>query len=55
VIGDSYNDASMFSEVIHSFALSHGEEYVKNHAAHVVDSVAEAIDWIIAYNKKGNE
>lgn len=55
VIGDSYNDASMFDEVEHSFALSHGEEYVKSRAAHVVESVAEAIEWIIEYNKKGNE
>ena len=47
VIGDSFNDTYMFKKTIHSFAMNHGDELVKQEAKYCVDSVAECIRMII--------
>jgi Cof subfamily protein (haloacid dehalogenase superfamily) len=46
-IGDAFNDISMFRGTPHSFAMSTSHPDVKGHAAHVVNSVAEAINWAL--------
>lgn len=43
-IGDSYNDVSMFQVAKHSYAMSHSDDAIKQHASKVVHSVAEAIE-----------
>lgn len=43
-IGDSYNDLSMFQVAKHSYAMSHSDDAIKQHASRVVHSVAEAIE-----------
>ncbi|TXK72113.1 HAD family hydrolase [Paenibacillus sp. N3.4] len=50
--GDSFNDVSMFSITPHSFAMRGAHPEVKQHAAYHVDSVAEAIEHVFAYNEK---
>lgn len=54
-IGDSYNDIPMFQLTKHSFAMSHAAEEVKMHATHLVESVSDAISFILEenYAKKG--
>lgn len=37
VIGDSYNDVSMFKTFPHSFCMSHASDEVKKYANHIVD------------------
>lgn len=51
VIGDSLNDAEMFSEAQHTFAMKSGSEELQRLAAHTVDSAAQAMRWCIAYNQ----
>lgn len=57
VIGDGENDISMFRKAPLSFAMSHANEEVKQAAAHVVKSVAEAVAFVIKYSTdpSGNE
>ncbi|MCF0111141.1 MAG: Cof-type HAD-IIB family hydrolase [Erysipelotrichaceae bacterium] len=43
VIGDSENDISMFSVTGHSYAMAQASDEVKRQAAHVVNTVSEAI------------
>lgn len=43
VIGDSYNDISMFRESENSFTFNNVEEKIKDHTNYVVDSVSECI------------
>ena len=47
VIGDSYNDVSMFRLTNHSFVMEEAEEEVKTYAKHVVSSVKEAITKLV--------
>ncbi|GLX70550.1 HAD family hydrolase [Paenibacillus glycanilyticus] len=49
-IGDSFNDLSMFALTPHSYAMAQSPEEIRNRANTVVNSVAEAIDHIMAYN-----
>lgn len=51
-IGDSYNDIPMLERTPHSFAMAHSDPEVKRHAAYVVEHVAEALEWVLAYNQK---
>jgi Cof subfamily protein (haloacid dehalogenase superfamily) len=50
-IGDSYNDVSMFRVAGHSFAMNVADNEVKKEAGRVVNSVAEAIEFILEYNR----
>ena len=50
-IGDSYNDLPSFEVCKYSFAMAHSEENIKNKAAFVVKSVAEAADKVMEINK----
>lgn len=50
--GDSFNDVSMFGITPHSFVMHTAHPEVKQHAAHHVASVAEAIAHVLAYNQK---
>ncbi|WP_182201725.1 HAD family hydrolase [Paraliobacillus salinarum] len=43
VIGDSFNDISMFQMTPHSYAISTAHPEVKKHATHVVEHVHDAI------------
>ena len=43
VIGDSYNDLSLFEGFQYSFVMNHAVESIKKHANYRVDSVAEAL------------
>lgn len=47
VIGDSFNDVSMFRAAPNSFAMATAHQNVKKEAAHVVEHVYEAIDQIM--------
>jgi Cof subfamily protein (haloacid dehalogenase superfamily) len=49
-IGDSFNDISMFGITPHSFAMAGAHADVKKAANYQVRSVAEALNWIKAYN-----
>ncbi|MDD9271390.1 HAD family hydrolase [Paenibacillus sp. GCM10023248] len=49
-IGDSFNDVSMFGITPHSFAMKGAHPDVKLKANYHVESVAEAIHHIFAYN-----
>ncbi|TDG00697.1 HAD family hydrolase [Paenibacillus piri] len=51
-IGDSFNDISMFNTTPHSFAMSASHDGVKAHAAHVTDSVADAVDWALKARRR---
>lgn len=53
-IGDSYNDIPMLKVTPHSFAMAHAFDDVKKEATHTVKSVAEAVDWILEYNRQHN-
>ncbi len=44
VIGDSFNDISMFKETKNSFTFNRAEERLKPHAKFIVDSVSECIE-----------
>lgn len=51
VIGDSFNDVSMFTQHFdHSFVMKDADPEVKVHAKHVVSSVDEAAKYIMDYN-----
>ncbi|MCY9669448.1 Cof-type HAD-IIB family hydrolase [Paenibacillus alginolyticus] len=50
--GDSFNDVSMFGITPHSFAMKGAHPEVKQKAIYHVDSVAEAIGHVFAYNEK---
>ncbi|KRF18109.1 Cof-type HAD-IIB family hydrolase [Paenibacillus sp. Soil787] len=50
--GDSFNDVSMFGITPHSFAMKGAHPEVKQKALYHVDSVAEAISHVFAYNEK---
>ncbi|WNR45706.1 HAD family hydrolase [Paenibacillus roseipurpureus] len=50
--GDSFNDVSMFGITPHSFVMQTAHPDVKQHAAHQVASVAEAIAHVLTYNEK---
>ena len=50
--GDSFNDVSMFGITPHSFVMHTAHPEVKQHAAHQVACVAEAIAHVLAYNQK---
>jgi Cof subfamily protein (haloacid dehalogenase superfamily) len=49
--GDSFNDVSMFGITPHSFAMKGAHPEVKQKAIYHVDSVAEAIGHVFAYNE----
>ncbi|KRE45538.1 HAD family hydrolase [Paenibacillus sp. Soil724D2] len=49
--GDSFNDVSMFGITPHSFAMQGAHPDVKQKALYHVDSVAEAIGHVFAYNE----
>ncbi|MFS0861270.1 HAD family hydrolase [Fredinandcohnia sp. 179-A 10B2 NHS] len=51
-IGDSFNDIPMFQLTPHSYVMSHAHDLVKQEAAHIVDSVAEAVAQIRLENQK---
>lgn len=51
-IGDSMNDISMLEVIPFSFSMSHADEIIKNSANNIVESVAEAIDFVLEYNAK---
>lgn len=55
VIGDAANDIDMFSITPNSFTFHHARDFVKAEAAYVVESVAEAIDMIMAQNNEKKE
>ena len=44
VVGDSFNDLSMFQNFDHSYCMSHSEEVLKKQAQHVIDMVYEVIN-----------
>jgi Cof subfamily protein (haloacid dehalogenase superfamily) len=51
VIGDSFNDVSMFTQHYqHSFVMQDADPEVKAHAKHVVASVDEAVHYIMEHN-----
>jgi len=50
VVGDSYNDISMFKVTRFSFAMDHGDKEVLSHANHIVSKVDEVVDFILQYN-----
>lgn len=45
-VGDSENDISMFKNFPHSFAMNNAQDWVKEHAAHVVNSVSDMKEYI---------
>ncbi len=51
-IGDSMNDISMLKVIPFSFSMSHADEIIKKSANNIVESVAEAIDFVLEYNAK---
>lgn len=52
VIGDSYNDISMFQVTPHSFAMEQAEANVRQKAAYTSSSVAKAAEWTLSYNQR---
>lgn len=52
VIGDSMNDVSMLEAIPFSFSMSHADEIIKASANNIVESVAEAIEFVMDYNQK---
>lgn len=52
VIGDNYNDISMFEESDVVFCMAQADDVVKEKADYVVQDVAECIDMCIQMNKK---
>ncbi|MCY9661573.1 HAD family hydrolase [Paenibacillus chondroitinus] len=51
-VGDSFNDVSMFGITPHSFAMKGAHPEVKQKANYHVESVAEVVDHVFAYNDK---
>lgn len=51
-IGDSMNDISMLKVIPFSFSMSHADEIIKASANNIVESVAQAIDFVLEYNEK---
>jgi Cof subfamily protein (haloacid dehalogenase superfamily) len=51
VVGDSYNDISMFKVTPYSFAMDHGDQEVRAHANYVVSKVDEVVDFILKHNE----
>lgn len=49
--GDSFNDLSMFKVTPHSFAMAHSKKAIRDQARHIVDSVAQGIQWVADYNR----
>lgn len=43
VVGDSFNDLSMFQKFEHSYCMSHSEESLKKQAKYVIDMVYEVL------------
>ncbi len=54
-IGDSYNDLPMLEVVDEAFTFHHSPEVVKKSADHLVDSVAQAIDILMASYENKNK
>ncbi|ADL50995.1 Cof-type HAD-IIB family hydrolase [Clostridium cellulovorans] len=52
VIGDSFNDLSMFEMFEESYVMSHGNTEVKKHAKYEVDVFYQCVDKILAMKKK---
>lgn len=52
VVGDSYNDISMFNVTPHSFAMDHGDAKVRAQANYEVSKVDDVIDYILKYNQQ---
>lgn len=52
VVGDSYNDISMFKVTPHSFAMDHGDAKVKEEANFIVSKVDDVVDYILKYNQQ---
>lgn len=50
-IGDSENDVPMYQVVPHSFVMNVAKPSVQKTAKQQVASVAEAVNWVIAYNE----
>jgi Cof subfamily protein (haloacid dehalogenase superfamily) len=50
-VGDSENDVPMFQAVPHNFVMSVAKPSVKQIGKTVVDSVSDAVDWVLAYNE----
>lgn len=50
VVGDSYNDISMFKVTPYSFAMHHGDHEVRVHANYEVKRVDEVVDFILEHN-----
>lgn len=48
--GDSFNDLSMFAATPHSFAMASSHPDVQAKAAHIVQNVAEGLDWVRSRN-----
>lgn len=47
VIGDSWNDLSMFERYKHSFTFNHAEEDLKHHTKHTIEHIDDCIKYII--------
>ncbi|MGL5717505.1 MAG: Cof-type HAD-IIB family hydrolase [Paraclostridium sp.] len=47
VIGDSWNDLSMFEKYKNSYTFSYAEEELKPHASNIVDAFYDCLDMII--------
>ncbi|TLG74199.1 HAD-IIB family hydrolase [Culicoidibacter larvae] len=52
VIGDAANDIPMFGVTPHSFTFTRSKQFVKDTAQYHVNSVADAIERIMAYNER---
>ncbi|MET3292733.1 UNVERIFIED_CONTAM: Cof subfamily protein (haloacid dehalogenase superfamily) [Brevibacillus sp. OAP136] len=50
VIGDSFNDLSMFTLTPHSFVMAHSDADVRKRASREADSVAQAVEWVLQAN-----
>ena len=53
VIGDGWNDVSMFSLIKHSFVMDSAPKEVQEQGRYLVKNVAQAIHSVIQYNKTG--
>ncbi len=54
-VGDSFNDVSMLRFTPHSFAMQHAPAEVKEQATHLVSSVHEAAEKVLAHNRIHSE
>ncbi|MBD2870529.1 Cof-type HAD-IIB family hydrolase [Paenibacillus arenilitoris] len=50
-IGDSFNDLPMFALTEHSYAMRDSRDEIRSRANHIIPSVADAIEQIIAHNR----